>query len=90
MAIQYLAMLIDYSVNTDNFGFGNSPAIRDDKRPQVEIAALAMKKTINIIAWYYQSTADAVARRLILGAGFSTIAVPGRLDTTFVLDESSI
>jgi hypothetical protein len=73
MAIQYLAMLIDYSVNSNSFGFGNTPAIRDDKRPQVEIAALAMKKTINIVAWYYQSTADAIARRLILSAGFSSI-----------------
>ncbi|HEX7911787.1 MAG TPA: hypothetical protein VF534_27350 [Paraburkholderia sp.] len=75
MAIQYLAMLIDYSVNSDNFGFGNSPAIRDDKRPQVEIGAIAMKKTINIVAWYFQSTADAIARRLILSAGFSSITV---------------
>ena len=73
MAIQYLVSLIEYSVNSDNFGFGNSPAIRDEKRPQVEIAAIAMKKTINIVAWYFQSTADAIARRLILEAGFSSI-----------------
>lgn len=72
-AIQYYAMLIDYSVNTDAFGFFNTPAIQDEKRTQVEIAAIAMKKTINIIAWYYQSTADAIARRLILSAGFSSI-----------------
>lgn len=75
MAIQYLAMLIDYSVNTGNFGFGNTPVARDDKRTQVEIAAIAMKKTIHIVAWYYQSAADAIARRLILDAGFSSITV---------------
>ncbi|QGZ66360.1 hypothetical protein [Paraburkholderia acidisoli] len=75
MAWQYLAMLIDYSVNTDNFGFGNTPVPRDEKRTQVEISALAMKKTIQIVAWYYQAAADAIARRLILSAGFSSITV---------------
>jgi hypothetical protein len=74
-AIQYYVSLIEYSLATDDFGFGNSPAIRDDKRTQVEIAAIAMKKTINIIAWYYQGTADAIARRLILKAGFSSVTV---------------
>lgn len=67
-AIQFYASLIDYSLNSDAFGFGNSPAIRDEKRTQVEMAVIAMKKTIDIDAWYYQSTADAVARRLILSA----------------------
>ena len=71
-AIQYFASLIDYSYNTDAFGFMNSPAIQDDKRMQVEIAAIAQKKTIEILASYYQSTADAVARRLILSASVTT------------------
>jgi hypothetical protein len=75
MAIQYLAMLIDYSVDSNNFGFGNTPVPRDEKRPQAEIGAIAMKKTIHIVAWYFQSAADAVARRLILSAGFSSITV---------------
>ena len=72
-AIQFYMSLIDYSRNTDAFGFGNSPAIRDEKRTQVEMAVIAMKKTIGIEAWYYQGTADAIARRLILSAGFSSI-----------------
>lgn len=75
MAIQYLAALIDYSLNSDNFGFGNSPAIKDHKRTQSELAVIAMKKTIDIDAWYFQTTADAIARRLILSAGFSSITV---------------
>lgn len=74
-AIQYYASLIDYSYNTDAFGFMTSPAIRDDKRTQVEIAAVAQKKTIEITASYYQSTADAVARRLILAASITTTPV---------------
>lgn len=67
-AIQYLSSLMDYSINTGDFGFMNSPAIRDEKRKQSEIAAIAMKKSIDILASYYQGTADAVARRLILSA----------------------
>lgn len=72
-AIQYLVSLIEYSVDTDAFGFRNSPAIKDQKRTQSELNVIAMKKTIDIEAWYLQSTADAVARRLILSAGFSSI-----------------
>jgi len=71
-ALQYFRALMDYSLNTDNFGFCNSPAVRDAKRTQVEIAALAMKKTINISASYYQGTADAIARRFILSADITT------------------
>ena len=74
-AIQFFAGLMDYSVNTDNFGFCNSPAIVDDKRAQVEIAALAMKKTFAVQASYYQATSDAIARRLILEAGLSSLTV---------------
>jgi hypothetical protein len=71
-AIQFFTGLINVSL-TDVFGFCNSPAIRDDKRTQAEIAALAMKKTLSIHASYYQGTADAFARRFILSAGFSSI-----------------
>lgn len=70
--IQYLSALINYSIDTDDFGFSDSPAIQDDKRTQPEIAAIAMKKIIPIFATYYQSAADAIARRLILSA---TVAV---------------
>jgi hypothetical protein len=72
-AIQYYVSLIEYSLGTDAFGFGNSPVIRDEKRTQVEMAVIAMKKTLEISAWYYQGTADAIARRLILSAGFASI-----------------
>ena len=72
-AIQYLVALEQYSLNTDDFGFMNSPAIRDDKRTQVELAILAQKKTIEIVASYYQSTANAIAQRLILEASASLV-----------------
>lgn len=70
-AIRFYNELIDYSLATDAFGFCNSPAIRDEKRTQAEIATVAMKKTIEIHASYYQGTADALARRYILSAGFT-------------------
>lgn len=70
--IQWYETLIDYSINTDNFGFRNSPVPRDAKRHQSEITALAMKKTMHIKASYYQGAADAIMRRLILSAGFSS------------------
>lgn len=69
---QVLAGLIDYSYGTDNFGFCNPPIIRDEQRMQVEIAALAMKKTLTLDVSYYQTTADAVARRLITSALITT------------------
>lgn len=70
-AIRFFCELIDYSLTTDDFGFCNSPAIRDEKRTQAEIAAIAMKKVIEIHASYYQGTADAIARRYILSAGIT-------------------
>ena len=51
------------------------PAIRDEKRVQVELAALAQKKTIHVSANYYQSTADAIARRLILDAEVASVTI---------------
>ena len=71
-AIQYMVNLMEYSLATDNFGFCSNPVLHDDKRTQVEIAALAMKKTLTFLASYYQGTADAVARRLILSASVTT------------------
>lgn len=71
-AIQYFVSLMEYSLASDAFGFCNSPAIHDEKRGQVEIASIAMKKTITILASYYQGTADAIARRLILSASVTT------------------
>ena len=77
MAGQYYWSLIEASLYPGNFGFANSPVISDAKRVQVEIAALAQKKTLHISANYYQSIANAIARRLILEAWVSNITTPG-------------
>ena len=71
MAIQFLARLEEYSLNTDYFGFCSSPSIRDQKRTQAEISVIAMKKTITFLGSYYSGTADVIARRLIMQANIS-------------------
>ena len=70
-ARQWLNALILYSEWSGLFGFMSSPAIQDEKRVQSEIKAIAMKKTIEFTADYYQGTADAIARQLILSASLS-------------------
>jgi len=67
-AMQFYETLVEYSLNTENFGFENTPTIRDEKRVSSELNVLAMKKTLDITAWYYQDAADVVARRQILEA----------------------
>ncbi|GGA00453.1 hypothetical protein [Dyella caseinilytica] len=67
----YLQALIDNSWN-DVYGFCTSPVIKDDKRTQAEIAALAMKKRIEFRASYNQSSADAIVRRFIVSASVTT------------------
>ena len=77
LAYQYLWNLMQYSLSDPGaaatFGFANSPAIRDAKRTQSEIAAVAMKKTIHISANYWAGAANAVAYRLLLQALIGSI-----------------
>ena len=74
-ALAYQSALIQYSLNTDDFGFMTSPIMQDEKRIQSEIAALAQKKIFTLETSYYQSTADALARKLILSASISSYTV---------------
>ena len=72
-AWQYLYSLIEYSRATDNYGFmPPNPVIRDPKRIQREITAIAQKKVIDLRVSYYQSAADMIARRLIVEAIVTT------------------
>ncbi len=67
-ALQFYSSLIQYSLDTDAFGFQNSPAIRDDKRTQVEVSILQQRKHIDIVASYFMSAVNVIAQRLILSA----------------------
>lgn len=71
LAQQFYSALINYSLNTDAFGFMNSPAVHDEKRTQRELGILAQKKTIEIEASYYLTTAAVIAQRLIQSAACS-------------------
>ena len=76
MAWQYIANLYDASL-AGEFGFANSPVPVDPKRTQVELGALAQKKTVTVLANYTQGAADAVARRYILEACVSSYEILG-------------
>lgn len=64
-ALDFQDCVNQYSFNTDNVGLMSAPVVRDDKRAQPEIAALAMRKTIEFEVSYLQATARDVARQII-------------------------
>lgn len=68
-AAQYLYQILERSRNTDEFGLMSSPVVRDEKRPQAELSAIAQKKTIELTVSYYQASALEAANSLILQAG---------------------
>jgi hypothetical protein len=72
-ALNYQSALIEYSLNTDEFGFMSSPVLQDEKRTQSEISTIAQKKTLTLNASYYMNTADTIARRLIQSATMEII-----------------
>jgi len=65
-ALDWADTVNQYSLDTDAFGMMNMPMMRDEKRQQPEISALAMKKTIEFDVSYYQTRINALARKLIL------------------------
>ena len=65
----FLLAVNQFSVNTDVFGLMSmAPAIRDHKRPQVEMDILAMKKTAEFQVSYYQSRVNDFAVQTIKSA----------------------
>jgi hypothetical protein len=65
-ALDWADTVNQYSFDTDAFGVMNMPLMRDEKRQQQEISALAMKKTIEFDVSYYQTRINDLARQLIL------------------------
>jgi hypothetical protein len=57
-----------WSLDYDVIGIMNSPVVRDEKRNQVELNALAQKKTVDFEVSYHQSRINDLARQLILSA----------------------
>lgn len=67
-SIDFLNSVLQYSRDTDNFGVMSMPRIVDGKRPQTELQAIAMQKTLELEVSYYQTRVNDVARQLILSA----------------------
>ena len=61
--------LLDYSLTyfeyADTLGLMNTPAVYDDHRHQIELAAIAMKKTVDFEVSYLQSRMREIARTYI-------------------------
>ena len=67
-ALDFQDLVNQYTLDTGNFGLMNTPALFDEHRTQVELQALAMKKTLKLDIDYYQSRSAAVAFQLIKSA----------------------
>jgi hypothetical protein len=66
--VDYLDYVLAYMAASDDMGLMSGPIIRDEKRPQTEISAIAQKKSIEFTVSYYQQRARELARQLILEA----------------------
>lgn len=71
--IDFLDLFFQYMRDTENFGLMNTPIVIDgdtagNNRTQVELRAIAMKKTYEFEINYYQTRVAQVARALILSA----------------------
>jgi hypothetical protein len=64
--LDFVDVVNQYTIDTDTFGIMNMPTVKDEKRPQSEIQAIAMKKTIEYDVSYYQTRIRDIARQLIL------------------------
>jgi hypothetical protein len=62
---------IDYCTNIGTFGLMSTPIVRDERRTQVELAAVAQKKTIEYEVSYHQHSARVLARQVIQGISVS-------------------
>ncbi len=89
-ALDFQDYVFNQSLN-EIFGIMNMPIIRDRKRTQKEIGAIAIKKVIEFEINYYQSRAQSIARQLITSPNITVSTdVYGILDSTFVLNQSML
>lgn len=64
-AMNFLACINQYSLDYDMFGIMDSGVVRDEKRGQVELDTLSMKKTIEFEVSYYQNAMNDIAQNYI-------------------------
>lgn len=73
-ALEFVDYVLDYSLNTDQFGIMNLPTIQDEKMTQTELGIIAMKKTVVFDISYYQQNIRDVAIQYIRSA-FITFSI---------------
>lgn len=67
-ALDFLDCVLQRSLDYEEFGIMNASAVRDEKRTQSELGAIAQKKSIQFEVSYYQNRMNDIARKLILSA----------------------
>jgi hypothetical protein len=74
-ALWLLDYVTQFTLMFDVMGVMNIPVVRDEKRTQTELGALAMKKTIEFQVNYNQAAVRQIARQFILHC-IPTLALP--------------
>ncbi len=67
-ALDFLDCVLQRSLDFEEFGIMNMPVVRDEKRTQSELNAIAQKKSIQFEVSYQQSRMNDIARQLILSS----------------------
>jgi hypothetical protein len=76
-AMDFIAWVDQFTeFNPYVMGMMNVPVVRDEKKGQVELQAIAMKKTIQFEINYYQFRANDIARQIITDAVITYIPAP--------------
>lgn len=63
--MDFIDYIVDRCALVGDFGIMNSPVVRDDRRAQVELAALAMRKMVDFEINYNQARSREIAQQLI-------------------------
>ncbi len=73
VALDFLDLVNQYSIDQDAMGIMSATPMRDEKRTQAELGILAMKKTAEFDVSYYQSRVNTAARQLLEKAAVTVI-----------------
>ncbi|MBW5879366.1 hypothetical protein H0I71_23330, partial [Yersinia enterocolitica] len=65
MALDFVDFVVNKAQEEETFGITNMPIPQDAKSGQVEINALAKKKTVDFEVNYYQATTREISQQLI-------------------------
>lgn len=63
--LDFVDYVVQRSADVGDFGVMNMPVVRDEQRTQIELSALAQKKTVEFEINYYQVRMRDIARQLI-------------------------